>query len=271
MVVLRYKPRKPELEIVKHFGEKACQASAYAGEIPSGPSVFLCFTNRSGSNFVASCLQGTENFKRIGETFNWPVVVNKSTAAGFRSFPEYCVHVKRIMAGDQGAFASKIGWHQLFFLRRVGILDAIFPDRKYVLIRRRDILAQAISHAIAMQTRKFRSSHSGVKIDPEYNFAEIAGIVRSISMSNAFLYEFFAITDTPYFEIVYEDFVGNPAMRIDMLCQWLSLPSKTLDTDKIELSVQRNEVNETFRKRFLEDMEKAMVDIGGSSIPRLLY
>lgn len=270
MVVLRYRQGIHESAILQHFGEKACQSDAYAGDVPAGPSVFLCFTNRSGSNFVANCLASTGHFREAREALNGPVVVNNSVKRGFTSFPEYCAVIKRQAEGQRGEFAVKASWNQLFFLHRLGILDAIFADRHYVFIRRRDLVAQAVSHAIAIQTRKFKSSHTGTGAEPEYDFRKIAGILRSISASNRFFLEFFAVTGAPYFEIVYEDFIEGPAAHLDSLCQRLSLPRYALDAEKITLRVQRNEINKAFQRRFLEDMKSAKVNIGSAEIDGLL-
>ncbi len=264
MVVLRYRPGRHEKDVLRHFGEKSCSADGYDGSIPTGPSTFLCFTNRSGSNFVANCLMSTGNFGDISECFNAPIVVNQSRKLGCTSFPEYCAVVKRKKAGQGEAFAAKLGWNQLVFLRRIGMLDSIFADPRYVLVRRRDLVAQAVSKSIAVQTRRFKSSHPDKGIEPKYDFRDIAATIRSITTSNGIFMEFFAVTGTPYFEIVYEDFVADPAAHTDRLCRWLSLPVTTMDDEKINLRVQRNEINEAFRRRFVEDMKAATVDIGGA-------
>ncbi|MBO6635495.1 Stf0 family sulfotransferase [Parvibaculum sp.] len=270
MVVLRYRPGKHEKGTLQHFGEKACKADGYGGDIPAGRSTFLCFTNRSGSNFVANCLVSTGNFDAISECFNAPIVINQSRKLGFTSFPEYCAAVKRKMAGQGGAFAAKVSWNQLFFLRRLGLLDSIFEDPRYVLIRRRDLVAQAVSKSIAVQTRRFKSSHPDKGIEPKYDFRDIAGTIRSITTSNGIFMEFFAVTGAPYFEIVYEDFVADPAAHTERLCRWLSLPATAMNDEKIGLRVQRNELNEAFQRRFVEDMKAATVDIGRGRIAKLL-
>ncbi len=179
-------------------------------------------------------------FGDISECFNAPIVVNQSRKLGCTSFPEYCAVVKRKKAGQGEAFAAKLSWNQLFFLRRIGMLDSIFADPRYVLVRRRDLVAQAVSKSIAVQTRRFKSSHPDKGIEPKYDFRDIAATIRSITTSNGIFMEFFAVTGTPYFEIVYEDFVADPAAHTDRLCRWLSLPVTTMDDEKINLRVQRN-------------------------------
>lgn len=219
-----------------------------------GPAIFFCFTNRSGSNFIADCFVTAGALEACGEYFNNNSIVRRAEKRGITSFPEFCRDLGDEMAGTSGVFGAKAGWHQLFFLWRTGIIPHVFPRAQFVFIRRRDILGQAISATIAFQTRKFRYTHPGNGLDAKYDFESILGHLRSVVAANASFEEFFALTGVPFHEIVYEDFVQEPEAVLRAACERLSLSCGRLRPDAVNARIQRNERNREFRSRFLEEV-----------------
>src|SRR5438552_3722253 len=60
------------------------------GARPIGvPTLFILFTNRCGSTYLADLLRTTGHFNRSGEPLNWESVVKRSERHGYTSFARY--------------------------------------------------------------------------------------------------------------------------------------------------------------------------------------
>lgn len=270
MTVLSYIPQKHERTIIRHFGAANCVPSE-ASRFHAGPSIFFCFTNRSGSNFVVDSFVKAGVLKSCGEYFNVPLMMDRIAEKEVFSFPDFCSDMAEEKATPDGVFGTKMAWSQLFFLHRTGIIPAIFRDPRYMLIRRKDLLAQAISATIAFQTRRFRHSHKGNGEEAKYNFDFILDQIKVIASANAAFIEFFAVSGVPYHEIVYEDFMAAPQEYLEKACGWLSLPCGKLDMNAISPRMQRDSRNAEFRVRFLADAaERGALGVRDESLWRFL-
>lgn len=252
MSVLTYKPRKHEEMMLSLFGGAGCLASASDPSHP-GPAIFFCFTNRCGSNFVSDCFVNAGVLKDCSEYFNDTNVVRRLKKQESATFPRFCYDLARSKSGPNGVFGSKLGWHQLYFLVRMGIIPQVFPNARFVFIRRNDLLGQAVSATIAFQTRRFRHNHAGNGKEAEYSFKAIMDQIRSIVISNSAFQQYFAVSGTPFHEIVYEDFAANPGAALGRACDWLGLPHGGLPLAEISEGIQRTDRNREFRERFLTD------------------
>ena len=253
MTVLTYKPRKHEEVMLSLFGAEGCVASPSDPSHP-GPAIFFCFTNRSGSNFVADCFVNSGVLKDCAEYFNDTSVAHRKKTHESTTLSHFCFELSRSRAGQNGVFGSKIGWHQLYFLVRMGIMQQVFPDARYIFIRRRDLLGQAVSGSIAFQTRRFRHNHAGNGKEAEYNFKAIMDQIRSIVISNSAFQQYFAVSGTPFYEIIYEDFAADPRTGLDRACDWLGLPRGELPLEEIDTGIQRTDRNREYKERFIADV-----------------
>lgn len=252
MTVLTYRPRKHEEMMLSLFGAEGCVASP-SDPSHTGPAIFFCFTNRCGSNFVADCFVNSGVLKDCAEYFNDTNIARRQRKHATATLAQFCFELSRSRSGKNGVFGSKIGWHQLYFLVRMGIMQQVFPDARYIFIRRRDLLGQAVSGSIAFQTRRFRHDHAGNGREAEYSFKAIMDQIRSISISNSAFEQYFAVSGTPFYEIVYEDFASDPRAGLGRACDWLGLPQGELPLEEIDRGIQRTDRNREFRERFLAD------------------
>ncbi len=112
--------------------------------------LFLCFTNRCGSNYLAQLLATTGAFNVAGEFFNAPTVLTHAQERGLRSLPAYFSALSTLVP-HTGRIAAKVVIGQLVTLADAGILDALRDRATYLFIERRDRLSQAISarHSLA--------------------------------------------------------------------------------------------------------------------------
>lgn len=184
-------------------------------------SLFVCATPRTGSNFLDGLLAGTglvaEPAEDFGETFETQLL----PAVGRAGFGDYLVSCVR-RAGETGVFSMKLHLHQRdLFLHLLGLLRgahglsdgkliaAVFPDPRFVWLRRQDVVAQGVSW--------WRAKGSGVWIHGKrgdtkrtFDFDGIDAAVRRAREQAEEWQRWFAANEIEPLEVVYEQLVADP-------------------------------------------------------------
>lgn len=210
------------------------------------PALLLCFTNRSGSNYLAELLRSTQLLGRAHEAFNPPFVqrhlerwdLNEETLVSYAR--NLRPRVTR-QGGSPPVF--KIGWHQLFVLAETGVLDTVFPNRRLVIIRREDLLAQAVSFTIASRTGAWTSAHRTHESDLDIEPAEVHARIRSVLAATRHFREFAAVTGDDVLEVTYEQVESDPQRVVDRIFDFAELPRTPIDPSVVRTARQRSSSN----------------------------
>jgi LPS sulfotransferase NodH len=173
--------------------------------------LFLCFTNRCGSNHVAQLLASTGAFNEAGEFFNADTVLEHSTPRGLRRLPDYFAALTAMLP-HFGPLAMKAGIDHLVMLADTGVLDAIRNRAIFLLLERNDRLGQAISRVIAGQTGRFSTDQAQTMPDAalRYSRAAIQLELDNIERSNALFYLFFAANGITPIHTSHEAVTASP-------------------------------------------------------------
>jgi LPS sulfotransferase NodH len=188
--------------------------------------VFLCFTNRCGSNFLANALGSSGHLNRAGEFFNWDAIVDNCLEEKLTSLPEY-VNSLTYREGKNGFLVSKLSYMHLEILGKAGILDRIIDLSRFVLVERIDKLAQAISYDLAFQTGKWTHNMPTRRSEAELEFSYgwITEIIEAILDQNQRFARFFALNGIIPSVATYERFVEDPTHQVRLLGPYLGLPA----------------------------------------------
>ncbi|HTX45171.1 MAG TPA: Stf0 family sulfotransferase [Solirubrobacteraceae bacterium] len=149
-----------------------------------------------------------------------PAVPSYSDLRGI-SYREHLERSFRLGTTANGVFGSKLMWNQLDELKRLAsqldeyagleppeLLDALFGNPRYVWVRRRDKVRQAISLWRALQTREWSSgdADSGERASElAYHFEALDHLVRLLSDQDDAWERYFASIGSPQLTIAYED------------------------------------------------------------------
>jgi len=214
---------------------------------------FICFTNRCGSNYFSEVLDTTGFFDNKGEAFNWNRIQDECSKRGISCFHDY---VHEVLSPRKGIGSLiKIGWPQLLYLEKSGLLKKFFTSPKYLWVRRRDFLSQAISLHIALVSGKWKSNQASKATNVAYNYKAISKSVSVILQGNEYFLRDFIFTEKPFIEICYEDFCENLNLYLKKVFQFLNLPGQPLpNSELVRVKIQRNELNDKFRQQFLSDI-----------------
>lgn len=223
-----------------------------------GSDVFLCFTNRSGSNFLARVLRSTGRFPLAEEVFNRDAIERRASAAGSSDFSQYCRMIRETTAHGGSISAVKTSWHQLYFLYQMQLIPGVFRAPKFIHIQRRDVLGQAISFSLASQTGAWISNAGTTTKKAEFDELGILRFMERITISNARFEALFALLQPKVCKVYYEDLVADPDLVVRDIFETLDLlpdenpASLKVDMNKVGMRKQRNEFNEQFRLRMME-------------------
>jgi LPS sulfotransferase NodH len=217
-----------------------------------GLCIFICFTNRSGSSFLCEALSSSGDLPHAKEHFNHRTVAGiLEREQEIRTFPDYCRWLIEQHAMN-GNFSVKTSAKQLFLLCRSGMIPAVFTNNRFIFIRRRDLLAQAISLADAQRSGAWKGAPNPDDQARDINVKELVLKTSGLATSNALFDAFFALNDVHPFTIYYEDLVADPEGTIASISAWLERPRLRFAAENVTVSKHDERRKSEWRKTFLE-------------------
>lgn len=213
----------------------------------------ICTSPRSGSNLLCEFLEGTGVLGKPREYFN---------ATGRRLFddPEFPDEPEAQMCraletatSAQGVFGIKVFAAQMPVALASPTFRRLLPKARYLHLRRRDLLGQAISLARAERTGSYRASQIPVR-SAVYERARIEAALRRIALEHASWEQYFASNNHDPLAVAYEDFVSDPQPSVERIAQHIGIRHGVMiDTSKTTLTPQADELNRQWRRRFLAE------------------
>ena len=201
-------------------------------------SLLICFVPRSGSWFLAGLLASTGAAGRPAEFF-WPRGEEEARAVNrLRTDEEHLEWVLGEGANLNGSFGCKFQWGELqdvlgrlrqmrgADLPETRLLADAFPNPSYVWLRRRDIVAQAVSWARALQTNQWRACDPA-HVEPRFDFDQIAGLRRLIEDEDTAWAGWFKVNGIDTEQVFYEDLLADPRRELSRIVASLGLDLPT--------------------------------------------
>jgi LPS sulfotransferase NodH len=213
----------------------------------------ICTSGRSGSNLLCQYLSSTGMLGNPLEYFN---------GSGRRrlGYPEYpddpAKQIDWIVtegATPNGIYGLKIFPAQIEQIEKSIRWTEMLPDLKFVLLKRRDILGQALSVVRAMQTEQWRASMPA-RGPVRYDGAQIYQRLQIAARDYARWDIFFARKAVAPAIITYEDLLAGPQSAVDQVADLFGLRGRAhAASERIDLEIQRDATTEEWRQRFLAE------------------
>lgn len=247
-----------EKEIIKFFkGDVKFTGQTHVFE---EPLYLLAFSNRSGSNLLASHLRTVPYFGGFHEQLIYSTVQNQATEGGCRSFPEL-IQFASTNYGRPGAKAwgFKASWDQIMMLYRFGI-DRMYPEVRIIHITRRDIIAQAVSYSIATQTKKWTSKHEGLDgVLPQYDYRLLCRLVEESLMSELHVRTIATLFEASYLNLRYEAMMLRPKKIMGKVGNFANLDVSNWSPTDPPIEKQFGEINRRFYQQYMMDRRAALL------------
>ena len=213
----------------------------------------ICTSGRSGSTLLCQYLSSTDQLGRPLEYFN---------AAGRRaiedpSYPDDAEQqIERILT--QGATANGVYGVKLFPAQAAALPPSLdwtlrLPDLRFVLLKRTDVLGQAISLLRATQTNQWRASLPAQGV-AAYDGGRIRDHLRAVKRDYEHWRQFFARKGVEPVVITYEDFIADPQATVNRVAGLFGLQGRaSVKLKAVDLTIQRDALTEDWRARFRRD------------------
>ncbi len=233
---------------------------AYFGSLAPAPAfiaddlefIFICFTNRCGSNYLAALLASGGALPEAGENLNAQTVIEHAETHGFRTFQAYFSFLAASTAHN-GRVAIKVTPAHIELLTRTGILPQIIGRSRFVVSERSDKLAQAISHLIASHTGQFTltGATAGSLPEPVYDQAQLNMIMRDIADTYRDFNLFFSANGIVPGRACYEQLVDDPFRALALLKSSLGLERLEINPGNVRFRRQAGALNTAWRAAYL--------------------
>ncbi len=247
--------KTPDQDVPAGLWQRQFDAANDFPETPIIHRLALCTTPRCGSHFLGHLLHGTGAFGYPLEYFNpgnWDIWDKRSGAA------ETLDHIKALRTGPNGVFATKLHHEHL---ERFLAEEPAPLSYRFVHLKRRDLLKQAISFARAQQTGAWISDMPELAA-ASYDRDLIAAKMEAIALSNARWTSFLTALWVEPLVLYYEDIAESPASAIDRIADYLGVESPSCPAEPGGFSPQRQPGSKAdWSRRFVEE-NRALLESG---------
>lgn len=232
-------------------------------------SYIVCSTGRSGSTLLCKTLKNLKCCGNPAEYFHHNETKKLQLKDDPEKFINYCNSVLHQGLTSNGIFGIKMHWWQMYDFLKIAkksplfenkkdleILNAIFPNLKFIYISRQDIIAQAVSTTIALTTKVWEKSANNNSIKETKKEKKLSIKNRSIKFRPLKIYrweqsfkdqnrrwkQFFEENDLEYYAVTYEKLTSSFEEEIVNILDFLNIDQTLLD-QKIEMATKKQSTN----------------------------
>ena len=218
---------------------------------PSLRFLFLCFTNRCGSNYIARLIASTGLLNVPEEVFNAPTVEEHTQQNGLRSLYDYVAFLDRQLTRS-GWLTAKLSIEQVVMLTEAGILDRIIDRTKFLLVERQDTVAQAVSRLVATQNGLWTSQHIATIPDECLVYSRTGVDVQreSIARENTAFDRFFTLNGLAPKHVIYEAVLQSPEQHLTEIGAWLGFDRFIANPGEIGIQRQESAIKQAWLERY---------------------
>ena len=238
-----------------------------------GRAYLVCCDARTGSSLLAAALRGTGRAGKPFEYFSADEIVKPWLRAELRvpeglpftGFADWRDHIVKAGSEMGGLFAASVHYWQLPNCVEafgggppLAALRAFFPDLRLVWLRRRNLVAQAISHHVAISTHNWNSRLSDAppglsdRAAP-YDFAKIDHQVESALAVQRGWRETLAGAEDITLRLAYEDLAADLPAAVARVCAHVGADLAGAKFKRPGLEKQAGEWSLEMERRYRQD------------------
>jgi LPS sulfotransferase NodH len=207
---------------------------------------------RSGSNLLADLMAGTGVLGFPNEYFNPRVLTTVFPGRG-QTAADSCLLARECGMSPNGVLAFKLFPEHFFQLQRGVKLSEWFGTPRWIWLRRRDLLGQAISLLMAQQTGSF-TTDMPERARPMYDAGRIGQRLEDLAARDAIWATYFARSGIEPLRLWYEDVAADPPGAVRAVARFLEVELPAMaSTSAATRPRQSQEMKQEWRARFLHD------------------
>lgn len=240
----------------------------YQSPFSSRETCALAFSIRSGSELLCAHMK-SRGWGLPAEYFQNPIgVANRFHYEELAVNPGDFVGFLRRVADERSVgnrFAAKFTWdHKNALLAELSahtgrklVWSDLFPRCRWIRIRRRNKVAQAVSAWRAAHSGQWRSDRTASVLTlPEYDFFELLRFLQSLLVEDFNWERFFEQEQPESLLVYYEDFVRDRQHQLERIERHLGWPARGPVSEEPTFGIQRDEFSQSIEARFGEDLDR---------------
>lgn len=214
----------------------------------------IASTARCGSHMLGHALYKTNSFGFPLEYANKGNLPRWRQRFGTDQFADLMSLIQQHRTSENGVFSIKAHYNHLQQFGGFSNFINTFPNAKYILLSRHDVLKQAVSLAIANQTGVWIAGQKPVNENPVYNAEQINHCLRQTILNNASWRYTLAASGVDYLEMDFSQIKHNLTKSILQIAEFVGAEVSTLPTEQAT-EKQSNDLNIEWTRRFLQDFD----------------
>ncbi|MFQ6552970.1 Stf0 family sulfotransferase [Aestuariibius insulae] len=225
-------------------------------QISASPQIYMiASTPRCGSHFLGHILIETGEF---GVPFEY---LNPGNLKIWRKRLQTDNKIETLQAlisrrtSANGWFGLKAHWSQFAPAQREGLLDPLPKIARIVFLYRSDLLSQAVSFAIAMQTGQWISKTQADR-EAHYNYDKILKAGQALRNQNRKWWNFLLANPTPAMVLRYEDVLSERSSNISDLVSFLdpAVSPSSISLESVSTKRQGTSMNTEWKTRIRAEL-----------------
>jgi len=216
--------------------------------------IVIATTARSGSHMLGHAMRASGRLGFPLEYANPSNLKEWETLLQAQGFENVIEKLKNRRTSPNGVFSLKIHYSQLLRLGGFGEVQRIFPDSKYILLSRKNVVKQAVSYAIALQTGVWIEGQEGSRKSPRYDFALIDRCLKEILGDTAAWRYILNASGSDFLELEFEGVVSDMGSALNKVCSFAGVSgSDSIAGDPLVTHSQSGTRNQEWVDRFVKD------------------
>lgn len=215
----------------------------------------IASTPRSGSTLLGKLLWDTNLAGAPHEYFHDKHSKDYFERWNITSLDEYIEYLHEYRSSANRIFGIKLHYHQLrnFNLSAI-VLNKIFNYPKFIFIKRKNKVLQAISFVKALQTKQWALSTNEQLKSADYDFDQIDQALQRLVAEEQEWEVFFKTNGIEYKIIYYEDFIVDMQSGIENLVCYIGVDSRSIEVSP-SIVKMANEETMQWLDRFMREKE----------------
>lgn len=226
-------------------------------------SYLILFTPRSGSSWLTDIITQQKILGRPTEWFNPDLIQSAMNGLSRKTYNihEYCQELQNTHKSPEGYFGAELTASHLSLLTDLVDIQSTFNNPAYILLLRKNIIAQGISLHLATTTGYFHATNT-INQDnlAEYSEVKIKKWVNEIIKDEKYFHQFIKRKEIDFLMLWHEDIKANTQNTISAVSNHITngLLSTTYEPESAHAKIGSS-INKQFEERF-RDENKAFID-----------
>jgi LPS sulfotransferase NodH len=233
----------------------------YSAQEPIFDNSLFClgFTNRSGSNLLGAYLRDCQPFAGFREDLNPGTIQSHSDRLETRTLPDTLRALTDEQRRKRPIYGFKASVEQVIMLQAFNIPRMYRGGMRLIEIRRDDIVGQAISYHIALQTGRWTSrTRTDRDVEPVCDPQQIKKLVDAIRASQTLMDLVVERHQIPRLIVHYENLVGQPDDQLQKIARFCGYDPEGWSAKSPKLERQADATNLAFRQAFAHHLESIL-------------